>query len=179
MASGADLDAERSRLLGELQAGGVTFVLIGGAALETHAQPHVTRDVDITPATDAANLGRLAQVLNGLGCSLRVDEDDRSSEVVLPGDYFTAETLRRADLWNLRTRHGELDVALKPAGFPFGFRDLQRGARPMLAAGTQIQVDVASLEDVEHSKRTAGRRKDLEYLDRVGRRQGPDLSLEL
>ncbi len=44
------IDPGREALLRALRNGGVRFVLIGGAALESHAQPHRTEDIDITPA---------------------------------------------------------------------------------------------------------------------------------
>ena len=178
MADDTAVDADRQSLLAALYDAAVDYVLIGGAALETHHQPHETFDVDITPAADPDNLRRLAHLLNTLDCALRIDPDEAGSAVPLPSDYFTAETLGRADIWNLRTRHGELDIALKPAGFPTGYAELRRHARPMIAARTRIQVRVASLTDIEHSKRTANRAKDLQYLDRVNRRDDPRPGLE-
>ncbi len=144
-------------------------MVIGGAALETHRQPHRTDDVDIAPAIDPRNLARLGETLNGLGCRLVTDVDDDSSWIALPHGYFTATTLRRADVWNLHTRYGALDVTFRPSGFPGGYEDLQRHAERLQIAGTSIAVHVASLQDVEHSKRTADRPKDRDYLSRVGR----------
>jgi predicted nucleotidyltransferase len=52
------IDPDREALLRALQDGGVSYVLIGGAALETHRQPHRTDDVDIAPAVVPLNLER-------------------------------------------------------------------------------------------------------------------------
>lgn len=174
MAESPEVDPVRGRLLAALEAGGVDDVLIGGAALETHRQPHRTVDVDITPSTDAGNLQRLADVLNALECRLLVDPSDPASAVPLPPGYFDPVTLGRADVWNLRTRHGDLDVCLRPAGFPQGYVELLEHAERLQAAGTQVVVSVAALHDVEHSKRTAGRIKDIDYLMLVGRLDEPD-----
>lgn len=160
---------DREALLRALQDAGVRYIVIGGAALETHAQPHRTLDVDITPATEPENLDRLAVALNALHCQLVTDVDDPGSWVALPSDYFTAATLRRATVWNLHTSHGPLDVTFTPSGFPQGFDELQGNARPLVVAGTTITVAVAALADVEHSKRIADRPKDRDYLERVGR----------
>jgi hypothetical protein len=172
------VDPDREALLRALQDGGVTYVLIGGAALETHRQPHRTDDVDIAPAVDPLNLEHLAHVLNALDCRLVTDVDDESSWVALPNGYFTTATLRRADVWNLHTRHGALDVTFKPSGFPRGYEDLHRNAERLQIAGTSIVVPVASLHDVEHSKRTADRPKDRDYLSRVGRLRPSNLDSE-
>jgi len=53
-------------LLAPLSDGGVEFVLIGGLAVGAHGFPRATKDVDIVPAPDDANLHRLAAVLRKL-----------------------------------------------------------------------------------------------------------------
>jgi hypothetical protein len=170
----------RDALLRALKDGGILYVVIGGAALEAHRQPHRTDDIDIVPALDSHNLDRLAGALNALACRLVTDVDDESSWVELPKDYFTAATLLRAEVWNLHTHHGALDVTFKPSGFPSGYEDLQRNAERLPVTGTSIVVPVASLHDVERSKRISDRPKDREYLARVGRLQVPrgDSSLD-
>lgn len=166
----APVDRQREALLRALQRHRVAFVLIGGAALQTHGQ---TLDVDVTPDQDPANLDRLSAALQDLDCRLVVDPEDESTWIKVPAGYFTAATLRRAALWNLATRHGQLDVTFTPSGFPAGYRELRPNAERTTAAGTRIEVDVAALEDVEHSKRVAGRPKDIEYLAREGRLEPP------
>ena len=42
----------------------VTFVVIGGAAIQSHGRRYDTQDVHVTPDTDNANLERLAAALN-------------------------------------------------------------------------------------------------------------------
>lgn len=164
---------EREALLRALRDGGVRFVLIGGAAIESHGIEYATKDIDVTPEREHENLERLAQVLNGLGCQLELDPDDPDTAIDLPDDYFTAATLRRATVWNLRTIHGKIDLTMEPAGFPDGYAQLAPGARQLRVSLTEIEVAVASLADVEHSKRTAGREKDLDYLQDVGRLHPP------
>jgi hypothetical protein len=64
---------------------------------------------------------------------------------------------------------------MEPAGFPDGYAQLAPGALQMRVSLTEIEVAVASLADVEHSKRIAGREKDRDYLEEFGRlRERPD-----
>jgi hypothetical protein len=42
----------------------VRFVVIGGAALQSHGQRYETEDIDITPDRAQQNLKRLADVLD-------------------------------------------------------------------------------------------------------------------
>jgi hypothetical protein len=58
------IDRGRETLLRALSEGGVRFVVIGGAALQSHGQRYETEDIDITPDRTQENLKRLADVLN-------------------------------------------------------------------------------------------------------------------
>jgi hypothetical protein len=170
MADQADsIDRGRETLLRALREGNVRFVVIGGAALQSHGQRYETEDIDITPDRAQQNLARLADVLNRLECSLEVDPAHPEKAVSLPPDYFTASVLAQATVWNLRTAHGKLDLTLAPSGFPQGYTQLISAADERRVAATTITVAVASLADVEHSKRTADRAKDRAYLQQVGR----------
>ncbi len=159
------LDPQRQALLEHLAAHRVEGVIIGGAAIQNYRPTYATDDVDFAPARDDENMRRLADALNGLDCRLVVDPADPSSHVALPPDYFTPASLSNARFWNLATRLGDLDVCFEPAGFPGGYEDLRGRASLQTIAGTTISAPVAALADVEHSKRTAGRSKDLSYFD--------------
>ena len=92
MADQADpIDRGRETLLRALHDGGVRFVVIGGAALQSHGQRYETEDIDVTPDRAQQNLKRLADVLNHLECRLEVDPAHPEKAVSLPPDYFTAE----------------------------------------------------------------------------------------
>lgn len=159
------LDPQRQALLEHLAVHRVEGVIIGGAAIQNYRPTYATDDVDFAPARDDENMRRLADALNELDCRLVVDPADPSSHVALPPDYFTPASLANARFWNLATRLGDLDVCFEPAGFPGGYEDLRGRASLQTVAGTTISVPVAALADVEHSKRTAGRPKDLHYFD--------------
>ena len=161
------IDPGREALLGVLARHRVPFVLIGGAAIQSYGRRYDTQDIDLTPDTTPENLTRLADALNELHCQLITDPADAGSWVTLPADYFTPRSLLSASLWNLATRHGQLDLCFTPAGFPGGYRDLQPRATERPVAGTAIVVSVAALDDVHESKRQADRPKDREYLQRT------------
>ena len=156
-------------ILAALERRGVRYVLIGGLAATLHGSPHITTDVDITPSTDAGNLARLALALEDLEARLRVENQ--------PGGVAfdrSAETLAGGTVWNLVTRHGDLDLTLVPTGTS-GFDDLKRDATEIKIR--EIHVVVASLADVIRSKEAAGREKDqltLPTLRRILEKQGGD-----
>lgn len=162
---GDSMDAGRGELLTVLLRHEVKFVVIGGAAIQSHGRRYVTDDLDLTPDTEEANLQRLADALDELKCRLVTDPAAPSSWVALPADYFTPRSLLGASVWNLATRHGLLDLSFTPSGFPGGYADLAPHATTLPAAGTSIAVLIASLDDVHASKRTADRPKDRAYFE--------------
>ena len=89
----------------------------------------------------------------------------------LPPGYFTPRSLLASTVWNLATRHGQLDLSFKPSGFPAGYRDLEARVSRKRLAGTSLAVLVAALDDVHASKRPANRPKDRAYLLDADRRQ--------
>lgn len=162
------IGASRAELLEVLLQHDVRFVVIGGAAIQSHGRRYVTEDIDLTPDTDEPNLQRLADALNELECRLVTDPAAPSSWVALPAGYLTPRSLLAASVWNLATRHGLLDLSFTPSGFPGGYAELAAHATPMPAAGTSITVLVASLDDVHASKRAADRPKDRAYFEASG-----------
>jgi hypothetical protein len=131
------------------------FVLIGGVAARLRGAPLLTQDVDITPADDPENLGRLVGALEDLDARLRTATDPEG--VQFP---FDPHLLTSAGAWTLVTRLGDLDLVFVPVGSR-GFPDLVRGATEMeISVDQPLSVLVASLSDVIRTKEAAGRDKD-------------------
>jgi hypothetical protein len=148
------------RILEVLARHEVQCVVIGAYAAVLAGVEIVTRDIDITPATDHANLERLAAALNELHAAIRVRVGE--PPVRLPAD---ARLLARTEILNLTTDAGELDITRRPSGTD-GYEDLKQGAHyePL---GQGLQIAIASLEDVIRSKTAAGRAKDLATLPQL------------
>jgi hypothetical protein len=137
-------------LLAMLANAGVDFVVVGGVAVVVQASPRFTRDLDICPATDTANLVRLGSLLVSINARLRgIDED-----VPFVPD---ARTLRRTQMLTLTTREGDLDLLVDPPGSP-GYAALRRRADVIDLAGALVRI--ASVEDLISMKRAAGRPQD-------------------
>ena len=160
----APLDPER--LITTLARHEVKYVLIGAVAARLQGFPRMTADADITPARDPDNLKRLAAALRELDARVY-------TESVPEGLAFDCSeaTLSRADMWNLITAAGRLDVAFVPSGTD-GYADLVRDAVAFEVFG--VELNVASLRDIIRSKEAAGRpqdRQDVIILREMLRRQ--------
>jgi hypothetical protein len=160
----APLDPER--IITTLARHGVKYVLIGAVAARLQGFPRMTADADITPARDPDNLRRLAAALRDLEARVY-------TESVAEGLAFDCSpaALARADLLNLVTSAGRLDVAFNPSGTA-GYDDLIRHAVPFDVFG--VRLDAASLEDIVRSKVAADRpqdRQDVVILREMLRRQ--------
>jgi hypothetical protein len=146
----APLDPER--LIETLGRHDVAYVLIGALAARLQGFPRLTADADITPARDPENLERLAAALRELHARIY-------TESVPEGLAFecSASSLARADLWNLVTDAGRLDIAFTPSGTG-GFDDLQRSAIRFDVFGVEILA--SDLADIIRSKVAADRPQD-------------------
>lgn len=150
MTKPSPLDPER--LIKVLARHHVHFVLIGALAARLQGFPRLTADADITPARDRDNLNRLAAALRELDARV-------FTEAVPEGLVFdcSAQTLSRAEMWNLVTAAGRLDLAFRPSGTA-GYEDLIQGALRFEVYGTELLA--ASLEDIIRSKEAADRPQD-------------------
>lgn len=128
------------------------FVLVGALAARLHGFPRVTADADITPARDPDNLERLAAALHELDARIFTERVPEG----LPFDC-SPQMLARAELWNLVTTAGRLDIAFAPSGTA-GYEDLAPSAVHFEVYGVELLA--ARLEDIIRSKEAAGRPQD-------------------
>lgn len=140
-----------------LERHGVRYVVIGGIGATLHGSPLPTRDTDICPALDDANLGALAAALREMEAKIRTS--DAPDGLVFACD---AAFLRQMKLLNLTTRFGDLDLACEPAGTG-GYAQLSERAVEY-DLGDGLRVPVAALEDIIRSKEAANREKDRQAL---------------
>ena len=148
------------RILLELAAHGVDFVVVGGVAVQAHGHVRATRDLDVVPGPDLANLSRLGEALAALGARLL-----RARAAV---DVTDPQLLRRAPLVPLMSIYGRLDllnIEQTPGAPSYG--DLLRRSLHVEIDGHTIRV--AGLDDLLRMKRAAGRAVDLDDIGALTR----------
>ena len=142
---------EAEPILRTLDEFGVEHVVIGGVAVQAHATPRLTRDLDIVPKPDLVNFARLAEALTELEAVWRTSRR--------PLRLTDPHRLARADGLVLATKFGRLDVLKVELVFGGSYEDLRRNAveRPF----GDLTVVVAGVDDLIRMKRIAGRWQDL------------------
>lgn len=158
------INRERQAILEILEAHEVQFIVIGGAAAQTHGWRGDTQDLDVTPARDERNLERLAHALTELGARFRVAGYEQKGFV--PPGGIDARTLRGQVSLAFVTKHGLIDVALIPDGTG-GYEQLAEEAEAARVAQTTLTLLVASKSDILASKEAANRVKDREQLPSI------------
>jgi hypothetical protein len=140
------------RILRALSKRGVLYILVGATAARLQGFPRLTADADIAPATDPDNLKRLSAALRDLHARVYTDS-------VPEGLAFScdAASLARANVWNLTTNAGRLDIIFKPSGTE-GYDDLVKSAITYQAFGFELRA--ASLKDILRSKLASNRPQD-------------------
>jgi hypothetical protein len=141
--------ADLGSLIAALSAGGVKFIVIGGAAAVLHGTAVTTQDLDIVPEQSGTNVDRLLTILRSLDARIRDPggRDLRPDESLLSG---TGQLL-------LTTQLGPLDILCRLHDGR-GYDDLVTGAVRLEDGSNQIEL--IGLTDLIAIKSSTGRARD-------------------
>ncbi|MGI8921655.1 MAG: DUF6036 family nucleotidyltransferase [Solirubrobacteraceae bacterium] len=153
MSGSPDRALDLRELFRLLAAGRVDYVVIGGVAAQVHGRRRTTKDLDIMPAPDDANLDRLARALAEL-------EARPAGLAGASAPTPTPEQLRHAAIVPpLATHHGELHICNSvPGAAPY--QELR--ARALVTDLDGIPVAIVSVDDLIAMKHALGRPGDIE-----------------
>lgn len=130
----------------------VKYILVGALAARLQGFPRLTSDADITPAPNIDNLEKLANALQKLDARIFTE----STPLGIPFDC-SPQNLKQANLWNLITSAGRLDLVFKPSGTN-GYDDLMANAKKFEAFDATIYT--SSIPDIIRSKKYSDREQD-------------------
>jgi hypothetical protein len=145
------------RLLTELSASGVRYLVVGGVAVVLHGYARSTGDLDIVIDFESANIDVALRFFEERGFRPRPPVPLRSfADAAERQRWIDEKNLQVFSLWHPDMPFLTIDVFVKE---PFPFEEAyQRATRARL--GESI-VTVASIDDVIAMKRAAGRPQDL------------------
>jgi hypothetical protein len=152
-------------LLRFLHEQGVEHILIGGVAVAAHGYPRPSKDLDVVPDADPANLTRLAQALALLHARPAELGDFAANEI--PGDATSVHDLALGGNFRLETDLGPLDVMQWVSGIDTDdlYSKLDRDALVFWLGDTPVRY--CGLSDLRTMKRAAGRPRDLDDLEHL------------
>jgi hypothetical protein len=156
---------EPDELLLTLTGALVEFIVIGGVAVGVHGFVRATRDLDIVPDPDEANLARLAGVLAAIGATHLGAGDFAPDE--FPYDPTDPRQLAEGANFRLDTSLGPLDIMQWVAGIQAELAYTELADQAMTVRFRDTQVRVCGLEHLRAMKNAAGRPQDLEDLKRL------------
>jgi hypothetical protein len=154
-----DVVFEPDRVVAALNAAGVDYVVVGGLAVGAHGVVRATRDLDIVPASDQANMDRLARCLEALG-----------GEHPIAGP-LTGQSLGKPVSFKVKTRHGDVQLLNRMHGVP-AFEEL-RTDRILVEIAPDAVAPVCSLPHLRVMKRVANRPRDQVDLAELAELHGP------
>jgi hypothetical protein len=122
-------------------------------------------DIDIVPKDTHENRRRLVSALDELDARELVGDTEENIDELRSDPDSMGDSIFRTFV----TGFGEVDVVLRPAGFPNGYEDLIENAfmatiQDELEPGVTVNAIVADARDIYKSKQAAGRRKDVQAL---------------
>ncbi len=137
-------------LLERLVGAEISFVLVGGLAVNAWGYMRGTKDIDVVPDPEPENLAKLDSLLREL--EGKVDVGGR----LLAADAIST-FLRTGDRTLVRTKLGEVDVLQGLPQVP-GYSELEERATSIDIVG--LEVRVCSLEHLLDMKRASNRLRD-------------------
>jgi len=146
-------------VIAALNRAGVRYVVVGGLAVGAHGVVRATRDLDLVPDPNMANMRVLASALTELG-----------AEHPIAGE-LTAESLARPVSMKLLTRAGEVHVLNRMPGTP-SFEDLA-GEAFAVELAPRVSAPVCGLRHLRMMKRASDRPRDAVDLAELDELHGP------
>ncbi len=149
------------RVLEALDAEGVRYVVIGGAALGFQGSGYRTEDIDIVYARDENNIERLVTVLGKIHPRLRVEGEPDGLPFIVD-----ARTISNGGNFTLQTDLGDLDIMATIPGLG-DYENVMRYADQLELIDSARPTSVLSLDGLIIAKRAANRPKDLVVLPEI------------
>lgn len=151
---------EPERVIAQLNAAGVRYVVVGGLAVGAHGVIRATRDLDLVPAPDTSNADLLARALAAIGGRHPIESD------------LSAKNLTAPRSLKVLTRHGEVHVLNRMPGTPV-FEELER-RRIAVEIEPEVVAPICSLSHLRQMKRASERPRDEVDLIELDALHGPD-----
>lgn len=150
---------EPERVVEELNRAGIRYVVVGGLASGAHGVIRATRDLDLVPDPEPANMAALADLLRRIGASHPMELD------------LDGKSLSRPASMKLLTRHGEVHVLNRMPGTP-PFARLEAESFHV-EVDSNVEAPICSLRHLREMKSASTRARDAVDLAELDELHGP------
>lgn len=139
----------------------VKYLVVGGLAVNLHGVPRITYDIDIIISTDRDNVLKLNRTLRDLGYvpRLPVNPDDMADEKTLK-DWIENRNMKAFSFYHKKENRKVVDIVL---GHPLDFTEAFH--RSAIRKVGDIEIYVASIDDMLSMKKVSNRPKDLSDME--------------
>jgi hypothetical protein len=152
-------------LLRFLEERGISYIVIGGFAVNAHGFIRVSKDLDIVPHPSRENLEKLAGALGDLNAKNAEGED--LADDGFPLDPTSVDDLSQGGNFRLATDLGELDVMQWVAGLDADDPYAELAEQAVEGQPDGVNVRICSLAHLRAMKQAAGRPRDLDDLEHL------------
>jgi hypothetical protein len=142
------------RLFETLDRHDVSYLVVGGVAVQVHGHRRTTKDLDLAPEPSKENLRRLSVALSELKARVAGSESDEEISPTDPERLGLAAVVPP-----LVTTHGEVHI-LNDAKGAAPWSEMR--SRALVVDLDGIEVAVIGLDDLIRMKRASGRPSDLQ-----------------
>ena len=143
----------------------VKYLIVGGLSVNLYGVPRVTQDIDIVIAMDRENVLKITSLLKELGYvpRLPVSPDDLANPDKVK-DWIENKNLKAFSFYHKNENYKVLDIVLvHPLDFEKSFKNRT------VKRAKDIDIYLASIDDVVKMKEFSGRPKDLSDIEMLNK----------
>lgn len=147
-------------ILESLQKFQVKYLVVGGIAVNLHGVPRPTADLDLMVELSPENLSRFIQAMKDAGYAPRLPVEPE--ELLSPEkrrEWIDERNLKAFTFWNKKTTFEQVDMLLEASANQSAY---DKGKRIQIG---EIEIIIASKEDLIAMKELAGRKQDLSDIE--------------
>ena len=139
----------------------VRYLIVGGLAVNLHGVPRVTQDVDLIISMDKENILKMITILEELGYQARLPVDPKDlTDPEKVRDWVENRNMKAFSFFQPEEQYKVVDIVIEhPLEFEQAYKN--RSVKTV----RDIEIFLASLEDLITTKESAGREQDLSDIE--------------
>lgn len=148
------------KVLRELNASGVRYIVAGGIAVNLHGVPRTTSDLDILILLEPSNISKLTNAMKKLGYKPRAPVKFADINLENLEKWVQEKHMKAFSFRNLQVPYEEVDVILdRPLDFEHAYKRVE------FINAKNVSIPLVSIDDLMALKKHSGRLQDLSDIE--------------